>query len=44
MIPRLLFLLGFRRENRRNLKPVICLAFLSGTISRPSGRTRYRIR
>lgn len=32
---RLLFLLGFRRENRRNLKPTIRLAWMSGAISKP---------
>jgi hypothetical protein len=44
MIRRILFLLGFRRENRRNRRPTVWLAVLSGTLSRPSGRTRYQIR
>jgi hypothetical protein len=39
-VKRLLFLLGFRRENRRNLRPTIRLAVLSGQISKP-GRSRY---
>jgi hypothetical protein len=41
-VRRLLFLLGFRRENRRNLKPAIRLAWMSGAISNPRHQS-YRL-